>query len=713
MDSASGSVCASTGASPVCPATPVGTGQSASKPPRPTEVNKTATEHTIDGSGGRANVIHVDGDDEESLEPAAKKKREKKATSEVWDYFTKSTVEKKVDNGIIEREVWAKCKRCAFRTRGESTRGTTVFWNHLKSKHQLTKGQQELHLQKGVGNSNSTVVQNFKFDPEESLSKFYKAIIMHDYPFKMVDHEFFVNFIKSLRPSFAFKCRTTTRNDIMKIYSDEKKKLFDHFKSLSCRFSATMDMWTSNQNKGYMCITIHWIDDNWEIQKRIICLPHVKGRHSGELLAQEFVKGVTDWNLEKRLFSLTLDNAAANNKCVRAVVKELNNLAKIRKSPPLICGGVFFHVRCLCHILNLVAQDGLSVISKSVKNIRAIIVIVKNSTVQWEEFQKCAEFFDLDNKSGLPLDVATRWNSTYDMLSHALYYRSAFERLVYLHKDKYGHCTPTSDEWDMAESFCKCLKTFSEATVLFSGCHYPTANLFWWKFCEIKLALREWCESANITIASMAAAMEKKYDKYWKKSNIALAVACFLDPRYKEKLVKYFMNKIYNERAPPEISRFMDVVNKLFQDYLASARASTQTQSMAPPPPVATNTLGINSDIEKFLYEDEYTTRRAEVSELDVYIKEKPFRWVDPSGKGAQFDVLSWWKTNQVIYPVLSRLARDVLAVQVSTVASESAFSSSGRIVSKFRSSLEPEAVQALVCTKDWNIASSKGKLDT
>jgi hypothetical protein len=170
----------------------------------------------------------------------------------------------------------------------------------------------------------------------------------------------------------------------------------------------------------------------------------------------------------KKLFALTLDNASSNDKCVRVVVKELNNLAKLQKSPPLICGGVFFHVRCLCHILNLVSQDGLSIIRSSVKNIRAIIVIVKNSTLQWEEFQKCAEFFDLNNKSGLPLDVPTRWNSTYEMLSHALYYRSAFERLVYLHKDRYGHCAPLNDEWDMAESFCKCLKQLNDATMLFS-----------------------------------------------------------------------------------------------------------------------------------------------------------------------------------------------------------------------------------------------------
>lgn len=395
-------------------------------------------------------------------------------------------------------------------------------------------------------------------------------------------------------------------------------------------------------------------------------------------------------------------------------MKELNNLAKLQKSPPLICGGVFFHVRCLCHILNLVAQDGLSIIGSSVKNIRAIIVIVKNSTLQWEEFQKCAEFFDLNNKSGLPLDVPTRWNSTYEMLSHALYYRSAFERLVYLHKDRYGHCAPLNDEWDMAESFCKCLKQLNDATMLFSGCQYPTANLFWWKFCEIKLTLEEWCESADITIASMAEAMQKKYDKYWRKSNIALAVACFLDPRYKKKLVEYFMLKIYKDMATVEITRFMDVVNQLFQEYL-----SITNQGSCAQPDLAAGKdkdkdipIGLNTDIDEFLYEDEAATSRGEVSELDVYMKQKPIRWVDPSGKGLQFDILSWWKANQVTYPVLSRLARDVLAIQVSTVASESAFSSSGRIVSKVRSRLEPDIVEALVCTKDWYIASNRGKID-
>jgi len=55
-------------------------------------------------------------------------------------------------------------------------------------------------------------------------------------------------------------------------------------------------------------------------------------------------------------------------------------------------------------------------------------------------------------------------------------------------------------------------------------------------------------------------------------------------------------------------------------------------------------------------------------------------------------------------------MARDVLAIPATTVASESAFSLGGRIVHKYRSQLDPQVVEALVCTKDW-ISASKVRL--
>ena len=67
-----------------------------------------------------------------------------------------------------------------------------------------------------------------------------------------------------------------------------------------------------------------------------------------------------------------------------------------------------------------------------------------------------------------------------------------------------------------------------------------------------------------------------------------------------------------------------------------------------------------------------------------------------------KFEILGWWKTNSNRYQVLFKLIRDVLAVPISTVASESAFNSGGRILDRFRSSLSPLMVQNLVCAQDW-----------
>lgn len=92
--------------------------------------------------------------------------------------------------------------------------------------------------------------------------------------------------------------------------------------------------------------------------------------------------------------------------------------------------------------------------------------------------------------------------------------------------------------------------------------------------------------------------------------------------------------------------------------------------------------------------------RVRDLNELDVYLKadvEVPNLML-----GTDYDVLSWWKVNSGKYPILSQIARDVFAMQVSLVVSESAFSTGGRIIEPYRSCLTHYMVEVLMCTEQW-----------
>ena len=82
---------------------------------------------------------------------------------------------------------------------------------------------------------------------------------------------------------------------------------------------------------------------------------------------------------------------------------------------------------------------------------------------------------------------------------------------------------------------------------------------------------------------------------------------------------------------------------------------------------------------------------------------------VEDNYKG--FDILRWWRGKTVKYYVLSCMARDILAIPVSTVSSESAFSTGGRVLNPYRSSLSPTTVEALICTQNW-LRPPKEKID-
>ena len=67
----------------------------------------------------------------------------------------------------------------------------------------------------------------------------------------------------------------------------------------------------------------------------------------------------------------------------------------------------------------------------------------------------------------------------------------------------------------------------------------------------------------------------------------------------------------------------------------------------------------------------------------------------------ATFDILAWRRGKEQQFLILAAMARYLLTVQASTVASESAFSVSGRVISLRRTKLTPTSVEMCICLKD------------
>ncbi|CAN1301696.1 Putative AC9 transposase [Linum perenne] len=109
-------------------------------------------------------------------------------------------------------------------------------------------------------------------------------------------------------------------------------------------------------------------------------------------------------------------------------------------------------------------------------------------------------------------------------------------------------------------------------------------------------------------------------------------------------------------------------------------------------------------------FDDDNHTGDDPRAELVKYLAEA--REVDSSDKKQRFDVLAYWKASALRFPILSEMARDVLAVPISSVASESAFSTGGRVLSNFRSLLTPAIVEALICAEDWLRSTSPDIFD-
>ncbi|KAL5705817.1 Ulp1 peptidase [Ranunculus cassubicifolius] len=614
--------------------------------------------------------------------------------SAVWNDFVK-------EKNAIGQAI-AICKHCKQKLSAKGTGGTSNLKNHLKrckAKIRKERGQQHLVFKKKENGSN--LIKNHKFSQERSRRDFAMMVVKHEYPFAMIDHPYFRQFITNLQPLFDLKHRTTLKSDIMELYGEQKKALYGFLDKLPSRISLTTDLWTARNTKdSYMCLTAHFIDNDWVLRKVILNFQLMECSHSGEELAKVMLKFLLDWNIDKKVLAITLDNASSNDAMIA------NVKAIINRDGALPLGGEIFQVRCTAHVQNLIVKDGLSTLGDTVKNIRESCKYVTCTPQRKMKWNDVIGQVKVTTGKSVFLDCQTRWNSTYEMLATALEYQAAFERLEL--RDDGFMTNPLKQEWELARVICDCLKIFYDSTNTISGSLYPTADIYFLEVCEIHLSLLAWKKDKNIQVRLMADKMMPKFLKYWSDCCLILAVGFVLNPGYKMKFVENYFKAIYGEKdSELHTKRVENALNSIFGDYaLQTMPITKQVFQSASVGSNGTNDKALTSGKARRLaswYEDEGVSSTVMKSELDQYLEEPLFPLINGSS------VLDWWKVNSAKYPALAKMARDILPIQVSSVPSESAFSTGGRVINDHRASLGSDTVEALLCTQSWLPSLTKG----
>ncbi|KAK2641400.1 hypothetical protein Ddye_023163 [Dipteronia dyeriana] len=170
-----------------------------------------------------------------------------------------------------------------------------------------------------------------------------------------------------------------------------------------------------------MCLTAHFVDSNWKLQKKILNFCPISS-HKGNTIGKALETCLKSRGIE-RVLTVTADNARSNNDAILY-------LSKIVYSwNGAIMNADHMLLRCSAHILNLIVIEGLKDYHESISKIHNVVRYVRGSPARLYKFKSCAEREKISSKKPLYLDVPTRWNSTYLMLESAEKFQKAFERL--------------------------------------------------------------------------------------------------------------------------------------------------------------------------------------------------------------------------------------------------------------------------------------------
>ena len=227
-------------------------------------------------------------------------------------------------------------------------------------------------------------------------------------------------------PRYKVPDRHQIKDMVIQEFDQRRLNIVYDLQKIPGKVSFTADMWTSTlSSEAYLGLTIHYIDESWELRRFLLDIIPFKTRHTGINMASAISDVLSEFNLVGKALALTTDNESAMVVCGRKLSEEfeqaLNNFS-------------FNHYRCSAHILNLAAKQGMEIIDKEILDVRKLMVKIKNSVLLCDDLRELCAIEKLEYLRP-EVDIETRWNSTYYMLCKLQRIETALKMLAIKHEN--------------------------------------------------------------------------------------------------------------------------------------------------------------------------------------------------------------------------------------------------------------------------------------
>ena len=217
--------------------------------------------------------------------------------------------------------------------------------------------------------------------------------------------------------------------------------------------SITTDAATLDNGHSYITITAHYITQAMQMRDVTLMVQKMTGSHTGDYVSELLDLTVTAWNAEERCLAVVTDNGANFVRGAR------------------LANTVQDELRCACHTLQLALKDGVAgeaTLKQLCLDAQHVVVTIRRSQLLTDELHDIQKIEiaaasvdelpgDEEEKSPvralkLALNVPTRFNSLWILLSRLLQVKSAVQTVCRTRAALFDGKVLTPSQWEtMAE----------------------------------------------------------------------------------------------------------------------------------------------------------------------------------------------------------------------------------------------------------------------